>query len=201
MRLQGKITRWDDERGFGFISWHGDGSKVFVHIKAFSGTSRRPKIGDIVSYELAKGRGGKTRADRVRFSGQRQPSKPSDAPRQSGSLPVILTALFVCALIISAYFDRISWLVVIAYAAMSLVTFLAYGWDKSSARLGNRRTPESTLHLMDLIGGWPGGLVAQRLLRHKSRKEEFLAVYWATVWLNVAAVAYLVWRDDAGFIK
>ena len=30
MRLQGRITRWDDERGFGFVSWHGDGSAVFV---------------------------------------------------------------------------------------------------------------------------------------------------------------------------
>lgn len=201
MRLQGKITRWDDERGFGFISSHGDESTVFVHIKAFSGNSRRPEVGDIVSYEMAKDKNGKPRAEKVRLSGRVKPRKQSAGKRQSGSLAVILASLFVCSLIISAYFNRISWLVVIAYAVMSLVTFLAYGRDKSSARLGNWRTPESTLHLMGLVGGWPGGLAAQRLLRHKSSKREFLFTFWVTAFLNVGAVGYLVWSGDASFIK
>ncbi|ORE84959.1 hypothetical protein ATO7_16424 [Oceanococcus atlanticus] len=68
MRLQGRITRWDDERGFGFVSWHGDGSSAFVHIKAFPNGVRRPVVGDVISYVVAKGRDGKPRAEQVRFS-------------------------------------------------------------------------------------------------------------------------------------
>jgi len=54
---------------------------------------------------------------------------------------------------------------------------------------------------MGLVGGWPGALAAQRLLRHKSSKQEFLSVFWVTVFLNVVAVGYLVWSGDAGFIN
>jgi uncharacterized membrane protein YsdA (DUF1294 family)/cold shock CspA family protein len=201
MRLQGKITRWDDEKGFGFISWHGDGTSAFVHIKAFPRSSRRPKVGDIVSYEIAKGKNGKSRAEKVRFSDQSQPKHHSTGKRQNGPLPVVFTSSFVCFLFLAAYFDRISWMVVVAYFVASLVTFFAYAWDKSSARLGAWRTTEASLHLMGLVGGWPGALAAQRLFRHKSSKQEFLSVFWITAFLNVAAVGYLTWSGDAGFIN
>ena len=200
MRLYGQITRWDDERGFGFISRNEDGSSVFVHIKAFSGTSRRPDVGDIVSYEVAKGENGKSRAENVCFLGESQPKPPSTREAKSGAFPVVFTALFVCFVLVSAYFGRISWLIVVTYVAASLVTFVAYGWDKSSARLGNWRTPESTLHTMGLFGGWPGGLAAQRLLRHKSSKQDFQSTFWVTVFVNVLALGYLVWRGEAGFM-
>ena len=77
MGLQGKITRWDDDKGFGFITGHGDGSMVFVHIKAFSRTSRRPELGDIVNYEIVQGKNGKPSAEKVRFADQALPKKPS----------------------------------------------------------------------------------------------------------------------------
>ena len=56
--------------------------------------------------------------------------------------------------------------------------------DKAAPRGGHRRTPENTLHLLALLGGWPGALVAQNRLRHKSSKTSFLAVFWITVLLN-----------------
>ncbi len=52
------------------------------------------------------------------------------------------------------------------------------------------RIPESTLLLAGLLGGWPGALLAQHLLRHKSSKPSFLAEFWATVALNVLAFAF-----------
>jgi uncharacterized membrane protein YsdA (DUF1294 family)/cold shock CspA family protein len=201
MRLQGKITRWDDEKGFGFISGYGDGNSVFVHIKAFSRRSPRPEVGDIVSYEMAKGKNGKSRAEKVRFSAKTTLKKQSIGNRGSSSFPVLFTAVFVCFLFVVVYFNRVSWMVLAAYFAASLVTFFAYGWDKSAARLGRWRTAESSLHFMALVGGWPGALAAQRLLRHKSSKQEFLVVFWITVFLNVAAVGYLVWNGDATFIQ
>ena len=106
----------------------------------------------------------------------------------------------MCSLLVAAYFNRIPSLLVLAYFAVSLITFVVYAWDKFSARRGGWRTAESTLHLLALAGGWPGALVAQRLLRHKSRKQKFLLVFWASVLLNVAAVAYLAWMGDASAI-
>ena len=87
----------------------------------------------------------------------------------------------------------VPWLVVAAaYAAVSAVTFAAYGLDKRAARRGTRRTPEVTLHLLSLLGGWPGALVAQRTFRHKTVKQPFRAVFWCTVALNCLALGLLV---------
>ncbi len=77
------------------------------------------------------------------------------------------------------------------YALASVATFAVYAQDKSAARAGRRRTPERTLLLLGLAGGWPGALAAQRLLRHKSAKQSFLARFWLTVFLNLAALAAL----------
>lgn len=79
------------------------------------------------------------------------------------------------------------------YAALSLSVFIAYALDKSAARHGERRTPERTLHLLALAGGWPGGMLAQRLLRHKSRKPAFHVVLWTSALLHLAALAWLGW--------
>jgi uncharacterized membrane protein YsdA (DUF1294 family) len=69
---------------------------------------------------------------------------------------------------------------------MSLLTFIIYAMDKSAAIKGNWRIKESTLHLLSLAGGWPGALMAQQTLKHKSIKQPFRFVFWLTVLLNVA---------------
>jgi uncharacterized membrane protein YsdA (DUF1294 family) len=79
------------------------------------------------------------------------------------------------------------WLGVLAlYAAASVLCFVAYGLDKRAAARGAQRTPERTLLLLGLFGGWPGGLVAQQVFRHKTVKASFLAKFWVTVLLNLA---------------
>jgi uncharacterized membrane protein YsdA (DUF1294 family) len=84
---------------------------------------------------------------------------------------------------------RIEWLL-FAYAAMSAVSLAAYGLDKSRAERAVRRTPERTLLALDLACGWPGGLVAQQLFRHKNRKTSYQIRFWLVVVANVAALAY-----------
>jgi uncharacterized membrane protein YsdA (DUF1294 family) len=70
----------------------------------------------------------------------------------------------------------------------SVIAFVAYALDKSAARRDRWRTPERVLHLLGLIGGWPGAFVAQRLLRHKTRKLSFQIVFWLTVAANCGAL-------------
>ncbi|WP_235033946.1 DUF1294 domain-containing protein [Pantoea sp. 18069] len=77
------------------------------------------------------------------------------------------------------------------YLPLSALTFFVYAFDKSAAQQGAWRTSENTLHLLALIGGWPGALLAQQVLRHKSSKAAFRAVFWCTVMLNLLAFIFL----------
>lgn len=72
----------------------------------------------------------------------------------------------------------------LAYLLASAACFAAYALDKSAARSRARRTPERTLLLLGLAGGWPGAVLAQQWLRHKSAKASFRAKFWATVCVN-----------------
>ncbi len=72
------------------------------------------------------------------------------------------------------------------YGGLSLLSFIFYARDKSAARRHDSRTPETTLHLLAIAGGWPGAWVAQKLLRHKSIKPAFQFVFWLTMLLNCA---------------
>ena len=78
------------------------------------------------------------------------------------------------------------------YLLLSLITFVAYWLDKSAAKKGTRRTPENTLHLLALMGGWPGALLARQTFRHKTLKVLFRYVLWLTVFLNIGAVIGLL---------
>ena len=83
-----------------------------------------------------------------------------------------------------------------AWAALNLLTFALYARDKHAARTGQWRTPENTLHLLSLLGGWPAAWVSQRVLRHKTAKRSFQLVFWLTVVVNLAVLgSYAFWRN------
>lgn len=86
----------------------------------------------------------------------------------------------------------LTFILLATYAVLSATTFAVYAWDMSAARGGRWRTPEFTLHLLSLLGGWPGALAAQRTLRHKSRKLSFQIVFWLTVIVNCCALLWLL---------
>ena len=89
--------------------------------------------------------------------------------------------------------------ILILYVAASLAAVVSYAADKSAARSGRWRTAERTLHLLALIGGWPGALIAQRAFRHKSRKPSFQIAFFVTVALNCAALLWFLISDHALF--
>lgn len=104
---------------------------------------------------------------------------------------MLTLAGFMVLLLASAWLGQPPPAVALLYFGASVLTFALYAQDKAAARRGAWRTPESTLHFLALAGGWPGALVAQQLLRHKSRKAKFRAVFWATVLANVAGLLLL----------
>ena len=84
------------------------------------------------------------------------------------------------------------WVIAAWYAITSVVAYIAYGRDKAAARAGTRRTPEATLLVLGLIGGWPGALIAQERFRHKTSKLSFRVAFWITVAINVAVLWWLL---------
>jgi len=70
------------------------------------------------------------------------------------------------------------------YPLMSMIAFTLYGWDKKQARVQGQRTPEKVLHATELLGGWPGALVAQQVLRHKTRKVSYQTAFWLIVLMH-----------------
>lgn len=82
------------------------------------------------------------------------------------------------------------------YITFNLFVFLVYWWDKEAAKNGEWRIRESTLLSLALVGGSLGAISAQRLLRHKTRKEPFRSILLSIVILQAGLVASLAIMPD-----
>jgi len=192
VRLAGRISDWNDEKGFGFVEPNGGGARAFVHIKALQRGARRPTTGDLISYLPAPDARGRLQALEIRHAGEKlaAPRTPSRLARTE------MGAAALCAVATAAVLGAIPALLAVPYGVMSAVSFLMYWVDKSAAGEGARRVPENTLHFSDLLGGWPGALIAQQTFRHKTAKRSFQLVFWASVVANVAAAPWLVYTGN-----
>jgi uncharacterized membrane protein YsdA (DUF1294 family)/cold shock CspA family protein len=188
MRDQGRLTNWDDRKGFGFVTPDQGGLRAFVHIHAFSYRTRRPREGDVITYQLTWDKRGRPRAENVLF--REQPAaRQKNEPKPRGVLPACLFALsFIGAVAMLAAMGNLHWLIPTSYVAVSLLTFCAYAFDKSAAMNRRWRISEQHLHSLSMVGGWPGALVAQRLFMHKSKKPSFQVAFWIIVVVHLVAV-------------
>ena len=192
MRFEGILTSWNDERGFGRIESTQGGEPIFVHVSAWPRGAGRPQLNQAVSFEVELGPKGK-RAQRVQLIQTRRPSRQTErtSAAQWGTATLFAIPAFLVVYVVVAVVWRLPLWVAGVYLVLSAATFITYAADKSAAASRSWRTPESTLHIMALAGGWPGALLAQQFLRHKSTKQEFRQVFWATVVLNVLGLVLL----------
>jgi uncharacterized membrane protein YsdA (DUF1294 family)/cold shock CspA family protein len=188
MRTKGKITFWNDEKGYGFITPGTGTNQVFVHIRAFSNRKIRPELNQQVKFSLSTDEQGRPCAVRVTRSGEKVPNEI----KRNDSVLLIMVALFFLVIVgLSVVATYSPPLLLLIYLGASLITFTVYAWDKSAARKGAWRIHEGKLHILSLLGGWPGALIAQQTLRHKSKKASFRAVFWVTVAVNCGVFLWL----------
>lgn len=83
-------------------------------------------------------------------------------------------------------------LVLANYIALSTIAFILYAVDKSAARKNAQRVSERSLHLVALLGGWPGAMLAQKTFRHKTKKQPFRFVFWLTIMANISVAVLLI---------
>ena len=195
MRYTGTLKSWNDERGFGFIESAQSGQDIFVHIKDFPSGTGRPSIGQVLTFSVETGTNGKKKACALEY-----PARTKTRRRAESSAPWTLPRILaIPAFIAIAAFVAQRWgfspSVLLAYMALSLLTLLVYAFDKSAAVSGRWRMSEKALHLFSVAGGWPGALLAQQLLRHKTSKQSFISIFWLTVVINIGA--FVAWHMGA----
>lgn len=212
MEQHGVLRSWNSNKGFGFI--HADNSDYFVHISNIRG-EHRPQQGETVYFVAGKDEKGRLRAQHMRSTelsidrptARRKPQSMSEAgtaPHRQclqtliglkKTLPLLIITCIIPAMGVWQTFTHndVLW-PLLFYVCMSVFSILQYWCDKHNAQNGAWRIPEKQLHAVELFGGWPGALLAQQLLRHKTKKTSYQAVFWLIV-----LVHQVYWLDQLGF--
>ncbi|MGL0931675.1 DUF1294 domain-containing protein [Vibrio vulnificus] len=188
--IKGKVVEWNDSKGYGFISALNGELRVFLHISTVQSKGRRPKVDDDVKFEVNEDKKGRYNATNVTILG-------------SGSIPSTIMFSIVYLVIASTAVFILGGekLFIAAYILMSILTYVMYAIDKNAAQNGKWRTPENTLHLLSLLGGWMGALCAQNQLRHKSQKQPFKSILWLTIFVNIGAFVWTFTPSGSVFVQ
>ncbi|MHB1317809.1 MAG: DUF1294 domain-containing protein [Anaerolineae bacterium] len=173
---------WNDDRGFGFIQPQSGGKELFFHVSDVNSTRVRPREQMKVSYTGGTDGRGRPCAIQVRLQG---------VAVSAEMWPLLVAVLFLAALGAACWTGIYPPWMLAAYLVVSLVTLLVYRSDKARAESGNWRTSERLLHTLELVGGWPGALVAQWQYHHKNRKVSYQIAFWLIVAVNLALLVLL----------
>ena len=188
MRYEGKIVKWYDDKGFGFIRATQDSKDVFLHISQIHRLKKRPEINELVSYEINKDEKGRFRAENVSYLFiQANLTKRSNSISFSKSF-LIFILLFLVFVIERSLKGFLPLWFPLVFLSANLIVFLYYYQDKTSALKNEWRTSENTLHWFSLIGGWGGAYIAQKIFKHKHKKQSFMFTYKLTVLINCVAI-------------
>ena len=203
MRHQGRISEWNDERGFGFITPLNESGRLFAHISEFPRELRRPEALDLVTFQTGQDEHGRPRAVSIQYlapTASRSHTRLGGSASRPARAPAwfLIGALIVVLTLATLLIDPFTVAYLAGYVTMSVATYVAYGMDKAAAQRGAFRTEESALHLLSLLGGWPGALIAQQRFHHKTRKKSFRIIFWATVVLNLVMLVF-VFLTNASF--
>jgi uncharacterized membrane protein YsdA (DUF1294 family) len=109
-------------------------------------------------------------------------------------LLISLSMVFLATLLVGSLLGYWPHFIIGSYAFMSMITLLVYKWDKRLATNPSTQTmrvPERSLHILAILCGWPGALIAQQWFRHKSKKRAFIFVLWVTIFINSGLLGYL----------
>ncbi len=201
MRFEGTITQWNEARGFGFIEPTQGGQAIFVHTSALPQGMRQAPLQRGVSFEVERNAKGQKRAAHVQVlrAIRHRPLVRQGRSGTRGWTGLWAIPAFACIYLGTAFFWPVPLGVAGVYLGCSLLCCVVYAVDKSAAQAGRWRIPENTLLLLGLAGGWPGAVVAQQLLRHKTTKASFRIAFWFSVVLNVAGFVALASPQVNGF--
>ncbi|MEO5805415.1 DUF1294 domain-containing protein [Devosia sp.] len=203
VREQGELVQWNEQKGFGFVRRSGHAQNLFLHATAVRQTSTRPRVGDQLEFRVGPGRGGRQAAYDAEVAGANPRSveahqwRRQEQWRPFGSWRSLTAASLVLLAIAAVVTNRAPDWIILIYGGIGAVSGLLYGFDKRAAELRRWRRSEAALHLIDLMGGIVGGLLAQQMFRHKTSKARFgrLSVLVALIHIGLLSTALLgLWK-------
>ena len=201
MRDQGRLVEWFDDKGYGFIQPNDESKgRVFLHIKDFARPGPRPITGCALEYIVQLDGQGRYKAKQVTYLKASQTQKKrsiqvnSNAkPKQTTLQPMQIAAIiYIVVLALLTLTGYLNSMLLLLISIVNAITYWMYAQDKEAARLGNRRVPENTLHLLSFLGGWPAAWLAQQRLRHKTQKQPFRKIYFCTIVFNILLILWLI---------
>ena len=186
-RREGRLSGWNDARGYGFLKPLEGGPDAFAHIREFASDDRHIEEGHLYTYEEVRRKSGRVRARDIRpirAAVAATPRWKMLLRRAPGVLVIPAFAGLVIAIALRVPVSPIWWIV---YGLASLACFIGYRLDKRAAQRKEWRVSETILLLLGLVGGWPGAIVAQEIFHHKTQKPAFRKLFWMSVGINMAA--------------
>lgn len=172
-RQEGVVTEWAPRSSFGYAQ--SGGERAFLYIGNFIKRAKWPEKDDRVSFEWGKDPQGRPCAVEIVLL--------SRGSVLSWAHFVVLAALLVLpGLAVPKIAGWLSpWWIGLCVVITSGLATLNLWLDKRYAITARFRIPEATLHLFELMGGWPGSYLAQRFLRHKISKKSYQVIFWLIV--------------------
>lgn len=213
--MKGRLANWNVDRGFGFFRDDNGGRDIFVHITAFldAPAHQEPIVGQLYEFHLQHIDDQHSRAFNVHAvnslaDSYRRPALEEPTVHNNGHdaaaahhswlntrllvWQVGTFILFVAAALgIATKWVLPVWIIAL-YVAASAWTFWLYWLDKTAAARGEWRIREQTLQFFSLFCGWPGAMLAQQMLHHKSRKQSFQTEFWFAVVGNIAVFLFFL---------
>ena len=188
--MKGQIVEWNDTKGYGFIFAVSGERKVFFHISSVTNRGYRPKLKDSVIFDVIEDNKGRLNAENIVVQG-------------ANGFPS--TVLFGFSFLVAATASIVIFngvlILIPLYLVLSIFTYLMFARDKQAAKNKSWRISENTLYILSLLGGWPGALLAQFQLRHKSRKQPFKSILWVTILLNAGGFIWLFTESGRSLIQ
>jgi len=175
--MQGIITNYNKEKGYGFIRSEESKEDIFVHVSKIKNASVLEQ-GQSVEFQIKKTDRGLSAINVV--AGDKQ---------QSPYFTFGLVSAILVALMGGGFYFKLELNPIVAYLiAINLTTFVLYGYDKFISSGDALRVPEYNLHALALLGGSPAGLLAQKFFRHKTIKGSFQLIYWLIVFVQMGVI-------------
>ena len=199
MPRSGELVQWNNKGGYGFVR-DAAGNDYYVHISKLADGHARPRIGDVLAFDIANGRNGRPAAINVAVANaaplpertMRDVTRaPSDVSRYTIGLRTAAATMMTLLILLAIATNRVPVWLGGTYALMGAASALLYRFDKHYALKGRWRVSETNLHAVDLCFGIIGGLAAQEVYRHKTVKPRFVGMTWAIALVHVIALAAL----------
>jgi cold shock CspA family protein len=142
--IKGKLKRWNEARGFGFIEPISGNSDIFIHISALKNMSRRPVIGDLIYFQLQTDTNRKSKAVNAKIEGVSTVKQKTKENRTKATIDNSWVARVICILAILT----ISIILIGRFVQERNISQLAEDLSSSSTDLAAPMLAPSTDHIL-----------------------------------------------------